>query len=164
MTETGTMLVEVGLKVLPGQAMINALAFTDHNVQPVEQAGVGIIGLVLIGIVHQGRDIASVAIAVDRTVLSKHGLCKLFDSGPFDILHDLHLGIAGISPLIQRYSRKDLRFICASALFLPNGQPAKVGIDKLNDSVGLVHLVPLTHSGTDMREHIPCCFIGRSKY
>lgn len=60
------------------RAQDEGLGITNHNVQTVEQAGIGIIGLVLMGIVLQGRDIASVAIAVDRTALSKRGLGQTF--------------------------------------------------------------------------------------
>lgn len=64
------------------RAQDEGLGLADYNVQPVWQAGVGIIGLVLMGVALQGRDIASVAIAVDRTALGKRGLSKLFDICP----------------------------------------------------------------------------------
>lgn len=77
------------------------------------------------GTALQSRDIASVAIAVDCTVLGKRALGKLFDSGPLDILRDLHLDMAGISPHIQKYNCKNLLLFCATVPFLPNGRPAE---------------------------------------
>lgn len=62
----------------------------------------------LVGIVLQGRDIASVTIAVDRAALGKCSLRKLFDRGLFDVLCDLYFGISRIPKLIQGYATKTL--------------------------------------------------------
>ena len=51
----------------------------DHNVQPMEQAGVGIVGHALMGIAFQSWDIASVPIVADDTAWGKCSLGKLFD-------------------------------------------------------------------------------------
>ena len=132
--------------------------------QPVEQTRIGIVGLVFMGVALQGWDIAHVTITVNRTALGKRGLGKPFDRGPLDILCDLHLGIAGLPPLIQGYSRKNLRLFRTSAPFLAGSWPAEIRIVKFNGPVELVCLVLLTHNGTDTHEHIPCGFIGSSKH
>ena len=47
------------------------MAFTDHNVQPVEQAGVWVIGLVFMGVPLQYWIIVAVTVAPDRAAHSK---------------------------------------------------------------------------------------------
>ena len=97
--------VEVSLEVLLGQTMIRTqdecLGIADHDVKPMKQAGVGIIRLVFMDKSLQCRDVTAVTVAPDRTALGKRRLGELFDRGPLDILRDLHLDVAGISPLIQ---------------------------------------------------------------
>ena len=71
------------MEVLFGQAMVSAqdegLGVTDHDVQPMEQTRMGIVGLVLMGEALQSWDIAPVTIAVNRAALGKRSLGKLFD-------------------------------------------------------------------------------------
>ena len=78
------------------QAMVSTqderLGVTDYDVQPMEQARIGIVGFVLMGIALQSRDITPVTITVNRTALDKRSLGKFFDRGPLDILRDPHLG------------------------------------------------------------------------
>lgn len=63
------------------------------DVQPVEQAGIGVVRLVFMGIVLQRRDIAAVAVAANCASLGKRGLGKFFDRCPLDIRSDHHLEI-----------------------------------------------------------------------
>ena len=78
------------MEVLLGQAMISAqderLGVADHDMQPMEQTQIGIVGLVLMGIALQSRDITPVTITVNCTALNKRSLGKFFDRGPLDIL------------------------------------------------------------------------------
>lgn len=136
----------------------------DCNVQPMEQAGIGIIWFVLMGIASQSWDIASVPIAVDDTAWGKCSLGKLFDRRPLDVLCELHLDMTRIPPLIQRHSRKDLCLFRSSTPLFPNSRSSKIGIIKFNGPTELVCFVPLTHGGTDTRKHIPCGFVGRSQH
>ena len=140
------------------------LGVTDYDVQPMEQARIGIVGFVLMGIALQSRDITPVTVTVDRTTLDKRSLGKFFDRGPLDILCDLHLGIERIPPLIQKDSHKNFRLFRAPAPFLSNSWTTKVGVVKLNGPIEPMGFVPLTHSGTDTHEHIPCGFIGRPQH
>ena len=166
--EAEAIFVKVGLEVLLGQAMISTqderLGVANHDMQPMEQTRVGIVGLVLMGIALQSRDIAPVTITVNRTARGKRSLGKFFDRGPPDILRDPHLGIEGIPTLIQKHSRKNFRLFRAPAPFLSNSWTTKVGVVKLNGPIEPMGFVPLTHSGTDTHEHIPCGFIGRPQH
>jgi len=80
--EAEAVFVKVGLEVLLVQAMIRTLdkrlGIADDDVQPVAQTGIGIVGLVLMDIVLQSRDITSITVTVNRTALGKRGLGELF--------------------------------------------------------------------------------------
>ncbi len=57
----------------------------NHDVQPVQQAGVGIVRLVFVGVALQRRDVAAVAVTANCASLGKRGLGKLFDGCLLDI-------------------------------------------------------------------------------
>lgn len=70
------------MKVLLGQAMIGAqnkcLGVADDDVQPMEKAGMGIVGFVFMGIAFQRRDVTAIAIAVDLAAIVKSGMVNFF--------------------------------------------------------------------------------------
>ncbi len=76
--ETEGMLVQIGLKVFLGQAMIGAqnkfLCVADYDVQPVEQTRIGIVRLVLVGVAFQRGDVTAVSIAVDHAAIGKSSI------------------------------------------------------------------------------------------
>ena len=63
----------------------------DHDVQPVQQSGIGIVRLVFVGVSLQRRDVTAVAVAADYAALGKCGSSEFFDSCPLDIWSDPHL-------------------------------------------------------------------------
>lgn len=48
--------------------MTHSTTIADHNMQPVEHAAVGIIGLMFVGVILKRRDITAVTIAADGAV------------------------------------------------------------------------------------------------
>ena len=89
--KTEAVLVQIRLQVFLGQTVISPqderFGIANHDVQPVEQTGVGIVRLVFMGVALQCWDIAAVAIAPNGASLGKHRLGKFLDGCPLDIRH-----------------------------------------------------------------------------
>ena len=64
--------------------------------QPVGQAGIGIVRFVLMDLAFRSRDITAVAIAVNHTTMGKGSVSKFFHRRLFDISHHPHFQKAGI--------------------------------------------------------------------
>lgn len=83
------------MKVFLGQAMIGAqnksFCVADDDAQPMEKAGIGIVGSVFMGVAFQCRDVAEIAIAVDHAVVSESSVGKFLHRCLFDIGCYLHL-------------------------------------------------------------------------
>lgn len=90
-------LIQVRLQAFLGQTVISSqderFGIADHDVQPVEQTGVGIIRLVFVDVTLQCRDIAAVAIAPNGASLGKRSLGKFLDGCLLDIRSDHHLEV-----------------------------------------------------------------------
>lgn len=166
--ETEGILVQIGLKILLGQAMIGAqnkrLGVADHDVQPVEQTGIKVVGFVLMGITFECRDVTAVAIPVDHTAIDKGSVGKFLYGHLLDIGRHPHFQKAGVAPVIQRQRHKNLRLFCAPAPLLPCCRAAKVRIIKFDDAVQLMGFIPLPHGSADTPEHMPSSFIGHSEH
>ena len=78
--ETEGILIQIGLEIFLGQAMIGAqnkrLGVADHDVQPMEKAGIRIVGLVFMGVVLQRRDVTTIAIAEDLAAIGEGSMGK----------------------------------------------------------------------------------------
>lgn len=102
--ETEGILVQIGLKVFLGQAMIGTqnkhFSVTDDNVQPVEQAGTGIVRSVRMGVAFQRQDVTAVAIAVDHTAIEKDSVGKFLYGRLLDIGRHPHFQKARVTPVI----------------------------------------------------------------
>lgn len=60
------------------------LGIADNDVEPMEQARIGIVGLVFMRKLFQRRNIAAITVAADHTVFCKGGLGKFSDRSLFD--------------------------------------------------------------------------------
>lgn len=69
----------------------------DHDVQPVQQSGVGIVRLVFVGVALQRWDVAAVAVTVDCAAIGKGKLGEFFDRCPLDVWSDQHFEVERIS-------------------------------------------------------------------
>lgn len=101
------------------------LGVADHDVCPIKQTRMGIVGFVLMSIALHSRDITPVIITVNHTALDKRSLDKFFDRGPLDILRDPHFGIEGISPFTQRHSHKNFCLFRTAPPLIANNRSAK---------------------------------------
>ena len=54
------------------------LGVADDDVQPMEKAGMGIVGFVFMDIAFQRRDVTAIAIAVDLAAIVKSGMVNFF--------------------------------------------------------------------------------------
>lgn len=73
------------------------LGIAGDDVQPVEQAGIGDVRLVLMGVALQRRNVAAVAVAAPRVSLGKRGLGEFLDRCPLDVQSDHHLEIERVA-------------------------------------------------------------------
>lgn len=64
-------------------AQNKCLGVADDDVQPMEKAGMGIVGFVFMGIAFQRRDVTAIAIAVDLAAIVKSGMVNFFTYDPF---------------------------------------------------------------------------------
>ena len=140
------------------------LGVADHDVQPMEKAGIRIVGLVFMGVVLQRRDITAVAIGVDLTVISEGSVDKFLHRHLLDIGGYPHFQEMGIALLIQRQRYESLCLFCAPAPLFTCCWTAKVRVIKFNDPTQLMGFIPLVHGNADASEHGPGGFIGRSKH
>ena len=80
-TEAERKLIQVGLKMILGQAMVGSqnkrLSIADHNMQPVEHTAIRVIGLMFMGVILKRRDITAVAIAADSAASCNGAVSKL---------------------------------------------------------------------------------------
>lgn len=88
-------LVQIGLKAFFGQTVKSSQdeGFAGDDVQPVEQAEIGGVRLVLMGAALQRGGVAAVSVAANRVSLGKRGLGEFFDECWFNIRSDHHLEI-----------------------------------------------------------------------
>lgn len=126
----------------------------------MEQAGIGIVGLVFMRKTFQRRDVTAIAVAADHAVFRKGGLGEFSDRSLLEVGRDLHLEMAGIPMTVQRQGHKNLRFLCSPAPFFASYRTAEVRIVKLDHAFKLVLCIPLSHSRTDALEQIPCALVG----
>ena len=161
-------LVQIGLKIFLVQAMIGAknksLGVADDDVQPVEKAGIRIIGSVFVGVAFQRGNVTAIAVAVDHAAISKDSVGKFLHSCLLEIGCHIHFQKEGIAPLIQRQCHKNLRFFCAPAPLFACRRATKVRIIKFDDAVQLMSSIPLPHSNADASEHEPSGFVSCSDH
>ena len=77
------------------------LGVSNHDMQPMKQTGIGIVSLMLMDKIFQGRDIAAVSIAADHTVFCKGGFGEFLDGTFLDVGRDPHFQILRISLAVQ---------------------------------------------------------------
>lgn len=111
-----------------------SLGIADYGMEPVKQTGRGIVGLVFVRKIFQGR---------------------------FDIGGDLHFEMAWFALAIQRQCNKNLRLFRTASPLFSLCRPAKVRIVEVYHAVKLMLLIPLAHSRADTLEHIPGSLISR---
>ena len=99
--KTEAVLVQIRLQVFLGQTVISPqderFGIANHDVQPVEQTGVGIVRLVFMGVALQRRNIAAVAVTPNDAILGKRGSGKFLDGFSLDIRSDHHLEVERIA-------------------------------------------------------------------
>ena len=161
-------LVQIGLEVFLGQAMIGTqdkrFGVADHDVQPMEQAGIGVIGFVFMEVALQSWKVTAITIAVDHAAIGEGGMGKFLHRRLLDVGRYPHFQKAGIALLIQRQRHENLLFFCASAPLFTYCWAAKVRIIKFDDTAQLMGFIPLAHSGANAPEHGPCGFVGSPKH
>ena len=161
-------LVQIGLEVFLGQAMIGAqdkrFGVADHDVQPMEQAGIGVVGFVFMRVAFQSRKVTAITIAVDHAAIGEGGMGKFLHRCLLDVGRYPHFQKAGIALLIQSQRHENLLFFCASAPLFTYCWAAKVRIIKFDDTAQLMGFIPLAHSGANAPEHGPCGFVGSPKH
>lgn len=138
-----------------------SLGIADHDMEPVKQAGVGIVDLVLVRKIFQGRDVAAITTTADHTVLRKSGLGKFSDGSLFDVGCDPHFEMTWIALAVQRQRNKSLRLFRTTTPLFALYRTAKVCIVEVYHAVKLMLPVPLAHSCADSLEHTPGSLIGR---
>ena len=115
--ETEGILVQIGLEVLLGQAMIGTqdkrLSVVDHDVQPMEKAKIGGVGVAFMGVAIQGRNVTGIAITVDLTAIGEGGMGKFLHRCLLDIGRYPHFQKAVIASFLQRQRRENLCLFCA---------------------------------------------------
>ena len=119
------------------------LGIADDDVQPMEKTGVGIVGAILMGIAFQRWDVTAIAIATDDAAVGKCGVGKFLHGCLLDIGCHPHFQIAGIALSIQGQRHKNLSLFRPPAPLFSGSWATKVRIIKLNDTVQLMHRVPL---------------------
>lgn len=128
--EPKTILVQIGLEISLGQAVISVqdkrLCIADGDVQSVKQSGVGVVEPVFMDKILQRPDIAAVTIAMNHAAFGESGMDKFPDGRLLDVFRRLHLEIEQrVAMLIQGQSCKNLRLFRTSTPFLPTAVPPK---------------------------------------
>lgn len=54
------------------------LGVADHDMQPMEKAGIGIVRLVFMGVALQGQNVTAIAIAVELTAIGEGAWANFF--------------------------------------------------------------------------------------
>ena len=161
-------LVQIGLEVFLGQAMIGTqdkrFGVADHDVQPMEQAGIGVIGFVFMEVALQSWKVTAITIAVDHAAIGKGGMGKFLHRRLLDVGRYPHFQKVRIALLIQRQRHENLLFFCAPAPLFTHCWATKVRIIKFDDTAQLMGFIPLAHSGANAPEHGPCGFVGSPKH
>lgn len=161
-------LVQIGLEVFLGQTMIGAqdkrFGVADHDVQPMEQAGIGVEGFVFMRVAFQSRKVTAITIAMDHAAIGEGGMGKFLHRRLLDVGRYPHFQKVGIALLIQRQRHENLLFSCAPAPLFTFCWAAKVRIIKFDDTAQLMGFIPLAHSGANAPEHGPCGFVGSPKH
>ncbi len=101
----------------------------------------------------QGWDVTAIAVASDCAVFCEGRLCKFFDGSLPNIGSDQHFEIAWMLLTVQRQCYKNIPLFCHVAALFTSYRPAKVSIVKINHSIKLMPLVPLSHSCADAFKH-----------
>lgn len=79
-----------------------SLGIADDGVQPMEKAGIGIIGTVLVGAAFQCGDVTAVTVAVNHAAIGKGSMGKFLHGHLLEIGRHAHFQKAGTVPLIQK--------------------------------------------------------------
>jgi len=77
------------------------LGVADHDVQPMEKAGIGIVRFVFMSVALQGQNVTAIPIAMDLTAVSDGGMGKFSHGCLLDIGCHPHFQKARIATLIQ---------------------------------------------------------------
>ena len=104
--KTEAELVQIGLQVIFWQTMIGtqneSFGVAEHDVQPVQQTGVGIERLVLMGVAFQRWNVTAVAITADCAASSKCESGKFSDGCLPDVCGGIHI-LGTRTPLSTAY-------------------------------------------------------------
>lgn len=135
----------------------------DHDMEPMEQTGRGIAGLMLVRKIFQGWYVTAITVAADYAIFCEGGLSKFSDGSLFDIGRDLHFEMAWIPLAVQGQCYKNFHLFRTTATLFASYRPAKVSIIKIDYSIQLMGRIPLAHGRTDALEHIPRSLVGRAQ-
>lgn len=108
---------------------IEHFRISNYDMQPMKQTGSGIVGLMLVKKVFQGRDITVITVVADHTI-SCGGLSKFFDGSLLDIGSGLHLRWRGFPWLFSDNATKTFTFSVPRSRFLPVTAPPKYASSK----------------------------------
>lgn len=162
--ETEGILVQIGLEVFLGQTMISAqdkrLCVADHDVQPMEEARIGIVGFVFMGVAIQGQNVVVIAIAVGLTAIGEGSMSKFFHRCLLDIECYPHFQKAGIASFLQRQCYENLHPFCAPTPLFPCCRAFEVRIVQFDNPAQLLGFIPLAHGGANTPEYGSCGFVG----
>ena len=140
------------------------LGVAGHDVQPMKEAGIRVVGLVFMDVVLQRRDVTTIAIAEDLAAIGEGSVGKFPHRCLLDIGRYPHFQKAGIALLIQGQRYENLRFFCAPPPLFPCCWATKVRIINFDDSAQLMSFIPLAHGNADAFEHESGSFVGRAKH
>lgn len=126
----------------------------------MEEAEIGIVRFVFMGVDVQRRDVTAVAIAVNHTTIDKGIVGKFFHGHLLDIGYRLHFQKAGIDLFIQRQCHENFRLFCVSGTLFPCCRAAKVCIIKFDDAAQLMGFIPLPHGSAYTLEYKPSSFLS----
>ena len=145
--ETERVFIQIGLEIFLGQAMIGAqnkrLGVADHDVQPMEEAGIRGVGVIFMGVVLQRRDVTAIAIAEDHAAIGEGSVGKFPHRHLLNIGRYPHFQKTGIALLIQGQRYENLRFFCALPPLFSCCWATKVRIIKVDDSAQLMSFISL---------------------
>ena len=109
--------------------------------QPMKQAGTGIVGLMFMRKIFQGWDVTAITIATDHAVFCEGGLSKFSDRSLLDIGCDLHFEMAWIPLAVQRQRYENFHLFRTTATLFAGYRPAKVSIIKIDYSIKPMRLI-----------------------
>ena len=121
--ETEAKLIKIRSQILLRQTVVSTqdkgFGIADHNMQPMEHSGICDIGLMLMGIIFQSTDIASVTLIADGCPRRNGILRKAFYGSLLDIFVMLIFRYWGLTHL----SRENVTKIFAFSVSLPPFPP-----------------------------------------